>query len=256
MAIGCIDYLVVRELAKANLIPPQPDVLELGEANWYGDVDVKQLIGDIQQYADLDTQYELLSRLEKLYSDPSAPNVAFDIAKVFYRTFLKYRSITAIDLHGTASALRYNLNDPLPMDRQFHIVINTGTAEHVFNVCQFFKSMDERTLPEGLMIHAFPFMGWLDHGFYTFNPTLIADLAMANNYQILIWLYSEGQHFVEIKNIEQIHEMKKRSEIHENSMQHLVLRKPKEDQSFVVPMQGYYARTISKSAAEDWAKRG
>jgi hypothetical protein len=78
------------------------------------------------------------------------------------------------------------------LDRQFHVVINSGTAEHVFNACQFFKTVHERTFPGGLMIHAFPFVGWLDHGFYNFNPTLIADLAAANQYAFLIWVYSES----------------------------------------------------------------
>ena len=254
MAISAIDYLVFRALAKARAIPPQPDVLELGEANWYGDVDISLLVGDIQAYVDRDKQAELLRELEKLFSNLSAEGVYFDIAKVFYKTFLNYRSIIAIDLHGSSKALRYNLNEPVSMDRQFHVVINTGTAEHVFNVFQFFKTVHERTCPGGLMIHAFPFLGWLDHGFYNFNPTLIADLAVANQYDLLVWMYSELQpfRFVQIKNIEQIHEMKKRGEMRENSMLHAVLRKPQNEQTFVAPMQGYYSGKLSELAVQDW----
>jgi hypothetical protein len=47
--------------------------------------------------------------------------------------------------------------------------------------------------------------------------------------------------------------MKKRGEIHENSMNHVVLRKP-HDRAFVAPMQGYYAGNISTSARDDWSK--
>jgi hypothetical protein len=256
MAISSIDYLVFRELAKAKAIPPQPDVLELGEANWYGDVEIGQLVGDIQEYANKDTRVELLKQLEILVSNLSAEGVYFDIAKAFYKTFLDYRSITAIDLHGTSKALRYDLNEPVAMDRQFHVAINTGTAEHVFNVCQFFKTVHERTCPEGLMIHAFPFVGWLDHGFYNFNPTMIADLAAANQYVLLVWVYSESQpfRFVQIKNIEQLHEMKNRGEIRENSMLHAVLRKPREERIFVAPIQGYYSGSLSASATRDWTE--
>lgn len=254
MAISAADYLVFRELAKAGAIPPQPDVLELGEANWYGDVEIGQLVGDIQSYVDTNKQASLLSELERLFSDLSAEGVFFDIAKVFYKTFLDYRSITAIDLHGTSKALRCNLNEPVIMDRQFHVVINTGTAEHVFNLLQFFKTMHEWTCPGGLMIHAFPFMGWLDHGFFNFNPTLIADLAAANQYVVPVWVYSETQpfRFVQIRNIEQIHEMKKRGELREDSMLHTVLRKPQQEQTFVVPMQGYYSGKLSESSVKDW----
>jgi hypothetical protein len=256
MAISAVDYIVFRELAKAHAIPPQPDVLELGEANWYGDVEVGQLVGDIQERCGKERQTELLRRLEVLFSNLSVDGAYFDIAKVFYKTFLDYRSITAIDLHGTPSALRYNLNEPVSMDRQFHVVINTGTAEHVFNVFQFFRTVHECTCPGGLMIHAFPFMGWLDHGFYNFNPTLIADLAAANQYVLMLWVYSESQpfRFVQIKNIEQLHEMKKRGELHENSMLHAVMRKPQQENPFIPPMQGYYSGKLSDVAAQDWTK--
>ena len=106
------------------------------------------------------------------------------------------------------------------------------------------------------MIHTFPFVGWLDHGFYNINPTLIADLAAANKYEILIWIYSESNplKIVQVRNIEEFHEMKKRGEIRENSMLHVVLRKSAQEQPFVTPMQGFYAGVLSSSAAEDWTK--
>jgi len=254
MAVTALDYIVFRELAKANAIPSQPDVLELGEANWYGDVEIGQLVGDIQDRCK-ERQTELLLQLEKLYSDLSAQYVYFDIAKVFYKTFLDYRSITAIDFHGTPNALRYDLNAPVPMNRQFQVVINNGTAEHVFNVCQFLKTVHECTCPGGVMIHAFPFMGWLDHGFYNFNPTLIADLAAANQYIRMLWAYGEISPFriVQIGNIEQVHEMKKQGELHENSVLYVVMRKPQQEKPFVLPMQGYYSGSLSEPVAEDWA---
>ena len=46
MALNVIDYVIYRELSKAKLVPAQPDVLELGEANWYGDVEITQLAED------------------------------------------------------------------------------------------------------------------------------------------------------------------------------------------------------------------
>jgi len=254
MAVSALDYIIFRELARANAIPPQPDVLELGEANWYGDVEISQLVGDIRERCSEERQMELLLQLEKLFADPSAQSVYFDIAKVFYKTFLDYRSITAIDFNGTANALRYDLNAPISINRQFQVVINTGTAEHVFNVCQFLKTAHECTCPGGLMIHAFPFMGWLDHGFYNFNPTLIADLAAANQYILMLWAYGEIQPFriMQLSGIEQIHEMKKQGELRENSILYVVMRKPQQEKPFVLPMQGYYSGRLSKTAAEDF----
>lgn len=35
------------------------------------------------------------------------------------------------------------------------------------------------------MIHGMPFHGWIDHGFYCFQPTFYWDLAAANRYEPL-----------------------------------------------------------------------
>lgn len=257
MAISEIDYVIYSELSRAKQIPPQPDVLELGEANWYGDVEIARLAQDIGEYANPECCIELLKKLEQLVQkDPRIPfnRINFDIAKVFYKTFLDYRSITAIDLNGTDAALQYDLNVPVPLEKQYHIVVNTGTAEHVFNVCQFFKTVHERTLPGGLMIHSMPFTGWLDHGFFNFNPTFIADLATANQYQVLLWVYGEllPTRIVQLKNVEQVHAMAQKKELGSNSIQCVVMRKSLQEMPFAVPMQGFYARRISDQAERDW----
>jgi hypothetical protein len=76
--------------------------------------------------------------------------------------------------------------------------LNNGTAEHVFNVGQLFKTMHERTKPLGLMLHDGPFTGWVNHGFYTFQPTLYLDLAAANDYELLaMFLMDWDAHNVE-----------------------------------------------------------
>jgi hypothetical protein len=256
MAISTVDCVVFRELSRSKAFPAHPDVLELGEANWYGDVTIEQLVADIQEFADADSRLELLRQLESLLMQPSSSRFHFDVAKIFYRTFLGYRTITAIDLHGTEQALRLDLNLPVPIDGQFHVVMNSGTAEHVFNICQFFKTTHEKTRPGGLMIHALPFTGWLDHGFFNFNPTFVADLAAANQYQPLIWLHAESQplRLIQIQSIAQVHEMGKRGELGTNSLHYVVLRKPQENRPFVVPMQGIYSGNVSAQAKEDWMK--
>ena len=37
----------------------------------------------------------------------------------------------------------------------------------------------------GLMLNILPFIDWVNHGFYNFNPIIFADLAASNSYQIL-----------------------------------------------------------------------
>ena len=84
------------------------------------------------------------------------------------------------------------MNLPLPFSDRFDVVTNLGTAEHVFNQYQVFKSAHEKTNPGGIMIHALPNQGCYDHGFYNYHPTFVFDLSQANRYQIVTLLYSDG----------------------------------------------------------------
>jgi hypothetical protein len=143
------------ELKKSRLLPPQPTFLELGEANWYGDVPYEQLSNDIcLLLEDPEEQIRLLQELIDVVR-AEQPNMLWDIAKIFYRLFLEYRETVAIDFGGTEKALRLDLNQPISLGRQFDVVYNGGTAEHVFNVWQFFNYLIRRKGP--LWRHSTPY---------------------------------------------------------------------------------------------------
>jgi hypothetical protein len=104
------------------------------------------------------------------------------------------------------------------------------------------------------MIHDTPFVGWIDHGFYNFNPTFFWDLAAANQYHVYVFLYAETKppKTVNLTSREQILQMAKSNEIGKNALLCIALRRPDKAIPFRFPMQGYYAGTISQSAMEDW----
>jgi hypothetical protein len=253
MAINAIDYALWRTMAAKKVLAAKPDVLEIGEANWYSDVPLDHLADDIPKFAVPELAASLLETLRQIRAqDPD--RYLFDIAKIFYKTFLDYQSITAIDQHGTSAALKFDLNEAVPIAKRFHITINNGTAEHIFNRYQVFKTIHERTLPGGVMLHALPFGGYLDHGFYNYNPTLIVDLAASNDYRILQWLYGEltPLRILSLSHMEQVHEMARHGELGPNSFHYAVFQKAHEDRAFAVPMQGFYAGKLSATAQEDW----
>lgn len=170
MAIDAGAVQFWRALREKGLLPRDPRVLEIGEANWYGDVPA----ADVPELAGLTGE-----------DDP------FDVAKAFYRGFLGERAdFVAVDGSGTERALRLDLNYPLPASLgKFGVTVNSGTAEHVFDQCQVFRTAHERTLPGGLMVHAAPASGWPDHGFYNYHPGLFRDLAAANGYEVLLEMF-------------------------------------------------------------------
>src|SRR4051794_29092668 len=111
MAISLVDYSVMRFLREQNLFPLGGDLLEVGEANWYGDADPSMLRADISKFAAPAKQQSLIAELNEALK-PDRPNAPWDIARIYWETFLQPSSITAIDLHGTEKALKLDLNFP------------------------------------------------------------------------------------------------------------------------------------------------
>lgn len=253
MAITALEYFLLAELAGAGVLPPEPAVLELGEANWYGDVPLDRLAADIRAGRLAATEKKaLLARLDRAAGRTDDMRL-FEIAKVALNLFTGYRSLISIDLNG-ASSLRFDLNQPVPLDRRFDLILDLGTAEHVFNIHQLFKTVHDLTRPGGLMIHGTPFTGWIDHGFYSFQPTFYWDLAAANGYAMKGMLYGQLQPF-KLKSMnrrEDVPAMLKADEFGANGMIFAVMGKAADESPFRAPMQGLYAGALSDDLTAAW----
>lgn len=230
MALTAADVQFWLALKAAKQLPINPAVLEIGEANWYGDVNPRDLVA------------QGIFDGSALAAAMATPEPAFVVAKLFYQTVLGYRFILAIDKHGTRESLQYDLNQPLPMESaaKFEVVINTGTGEHVFDQRQLFQSIHDHTAVGGLMVHAAPFTGWLDHGFYCYQPCFWRDLAAANGYTVV-----DVAHFTMAANdfvrLPATLDAVPRAEI--NTMLYIAFRKVNDD-AFRVPIQGRYQGAI------------
>lgn len=253
MAITTIEYALFSTLREQDVFPLGADMLELGEANWYGDVPLDTLAADVRRLARPDDVESLMTRL-RAASRSTDEFRLWEMAKVFYGAFCHQSEPTSIDFHGTPKALKLDLNGPIDLGRRFGVVLNLGTAEHVFNIAQVFKTVHELTLPGGLMMHGLPLGGWLDHGFYNVNPTLYWDLAAANDYRVLLVVYSElnPPKLIQLESREHLHALAKSGSLGTNSLVYAVFERPREAREFRVPMQGYYAQAISESARAAW----
>jgi SAM-dependent methyltransferase len=225
MAISATHYQLLSRLKP--LLPHGGTLLEIGEANWYGDLDPAS-VG--------------LERQENLFS----------VAKAFYQQLFAPSRCVAVDMNGTPAAWRCDLNKPLPPLGLFDVVINHGTAEHIFNIAQVFASIHAACKAGGLMIHESPFTGWLDHGFYTLQPTLFYDLAAANGYEIVSASieHIQSQTIIDVESREQMTHLLTTG-VPCNAMLYVVLRKTTEV-GFAIPQQGYYARKLSEAAKQAW----
>lgn len=228
MAISETHYRLLQELHRRGELPQGGGILEIGEAEFYGDFDCGEIAG--------------------------ASGDGFSIVKQIYRNLWNPITVHAIDLIGP-NGQRVDLNTAIhdPDGHTYDTVINHGTAEHIFNIANVFQLMHDACKTDGLMIHESPFTGWIDHGFYCLQPTLFWDLAVANNYQIVLFalehLASKTSYFV--RNRDEIHEAKRRGQLADNLMCFVVFRKTVY-QPFRVPMQGVYAGTAGDAAVAAW----
>jgi len=234
-------------------------VLEFGEQNWFGDVDPREIDGLIGQFEpDADVRGRLSAQLQEILT-ARRQFVLFELARLFYRVVLGEHQYRAIDLHGTPLAERHNLNEPLPITEQFDLVTNIGTAEHVFNVDQFFRSLHQRTRPGGLMLHVMPNQGCYDHGLFNFHPTFLFDLAGHNGYRIECLLYCDmttgpGGQWVQLFGRADYVRLAVSGQLSPYSYLMAVLRKAESETPFVPPMQGYYDNRLPAELAEAWAR--
>jgi len=242
MAITRVSYELLKE--HRDYLPRGGSLLEIGEANWYGDAPASVLLEDAP-----DAEAAEMVRAGNRDQD------LFALAKAAYAIVFRPRWIESIDLNGTQRAWRWDLNVPAKalVGNWADVVINNGTLEHVFDLRQAFESIHDATKRGGIMIHDCPFTGWVDHGFYTLQPTLFYDLAHANGYDLISLAITHFQSgtIIRVQSREELHALK---DIPDNAMLFVVMRKV-HDAPFRVPMQGVYDGRLSEEGARAWQER-
>lgn len=249
MAITKGDCLVWRTLRRMGLdtISSRPKVLEIGKANWYGDVKGDEFSKDWKEFGpDI--------------PEPDIPLDSWVLADWYYRIMLRNPDRIAIDLDPECPkpVCRIDLNDGVNFEnwapvREFDIVINTGTCEHIFDQRRVWQVIHDGCKVGGLMVHALPLWGWLDHGFVNYNPTFIADVAAENDYEILVWVYSEldPPMAVRVSGPDGIHALYPRIREGRSAMMHVAMRRTR-DRGFQIPMQGVYSKRATPQSVRTW----
>jgi len=243
MAISSTYYQLLRELREAGELPQGGKILEIGQANFYGDCDPREWLPDIERFAatklSADIQRSRLSLLLKMSRAGQMESSLFGLARLIYSImFSSSRSPDSIDFHGCNDALRLDLNSAVNLGK-YSVVLNHGTAEHIFNIAQVFRTMHDCTEDGGLMIHEAPFTGWIDHGFYSLQPTLFFDLAHANGYEIVKLAIEDltNKTYAVVSSREEI--FKLRDDLPKNTLLFVAIRK-RGNAEFVIPQQGVY----------------
>ncbi len=120
--------------------------------------------------------------LEKLSSKKSFTTKDYFIS-------IGFNEYKSIDLNGAYDSYQFDLNknilETYNFNQKYDLVINNGTGEHVFNQFSLFLNFHNLTKVNGIMLNILPFIDWINHGFYNFNPIFFGDLAASNKYEII-----------------------------------------------------------------------
>ena len=179
---------------------------------------------------------------------------------------LGYISYSSIDINGAYDSYKFDLNknifEKYNFKEKFDLVINNGTGEHIFDQYNLFLNFHNLTKINGLMLSILPFIDWINHGFYNFNPIFFADLAASNGYDIVKISFANrnGAELTIDKNdyevlFEQIKPNTSATKF-KRSLEYIkeklginillvVILKKKIDRNFKTPLQGKYLQDIN-----------
>lgn len=234
MAISLTHYQLLKLLKERGELPQGGRILEIGKANWYGDAPPSVV-------------------------DPSLPDGAdgFAVVERLYEQLFANDELVAIDQDPNApGAFAHDLNTlgcGSGDMQSARVVINHGTAEHVFNIANVFKVMHDACQVGGLIVHESPFTGWTSHGFYCLQPALFYDVARENGYEMVLVAteHLRSRTFQEYASHEDILAAKYRDQLPDNLMLFVAMRKNL-DEPFRTPTQGVYAGTESPFVCQMW----
>jgi hypothetical protein len=176
-------------LRSQKLEPAGLRFLDIGCSNLYGGTpdEYERFLSSYGRFApgaELREYSEMISLAATPHPIAGGVNGAW-LGELLERVGCEY---TAYDIFQGYKTTIFDLNksDVLPQHRgYFDLVINCGTTEHVVNQVNSFRVIHDATRVEGLIYHALPMVGYMDHGYFNYNPRIFFDLAQANEYSIL-----------------------------------------------------------------------
>ncbi len=172
--VAALNVIECRNVISSN----NPKAVDLGsQTSSINDIFIKNLVDN----------NKTINSIQKKNLNNLSSSQSFTTEDYFKSVgFKEYKSI---DINGAYNSLQFDLNknilETYSYSEKYDLVINNGTGEHVFNQYALFLNFHNLTKLNGIMLNILPFIDWINHGFYNFNPIFFADLAASNNYQII-----------------------------------------------------------------------
>jgi len=197
LGIGVEIVGLLIELRKSGYFHQPAAVMEIGAQQLSN-----SLLAARDRVADLGKQFGI----EEPFSlaSPQASHIVhgdlehLDANAPFARDFWRWLGFDygAIDIDGSPGSIPLDLNyDSVPPQARgkYDFVTNFGTTEHVANQLNAFEVIHDLTRHHGVMLHALPAQGMLNHGLVNYNFKFFWMLARSNGYRFIHASFSHSR---------------------------------------------------------------
>lgn len=175
---SCISLL----LETRKLTPFKGNILQLGRQWIFFSYD--HLVEKAKKHNAILTDPKKLS----FSHDPTYAKAKFIDDITFFES-LGFSKVESLDVTDAESpTYTWDLNKPIPakFHNQYDVILDGGTSEHICNIPQVLKNIHLMLKDDGIVIHAAnPIHNHVDHGYYSFSPSLFYDYYFVNSYDIL-----------------------------------------------------------------------
>lgn len=140
--------------------------------------------------------------------------------------------------------------------KKFDFIYDGGSLEHVFNITQGLKNLTYLVKKDGYIMHLLPANNYIDHGFYSFNPTLLKDYYIQNNFKIIEFFLIKQNYnlkenhtwYVYEYNEEQIKDYDKWNWKNNRMLLWVIAKKNSNSKKVIYPTQSKYLKLHNKKS--------
>jgi hypothetical protein len=188
-----IHFKLVRYLADSGYIQSGSRMMDVGTQNLMF-VEEEGAIAFIRQLRRSPITEDDVARVRQVcyFSTPRPGERTAFLHELLSLTDVSYDSIDIVDgLKTTIFDLNFD-TAPSQWLRAFDLVINCGTLEHVVHQYRALNFIHDVLKVNGIWFDQPPSIGFLNHGYFNYNPLFYLDLAAANRYDLLQAWYSHA----------------------------------------------------------------
>ena len=183
-----ISFQMIQKMQELKLMPEKHTaVLDIGSSNLYSAS--KDEILQFLSSRGITKTTELSSFAERLATDSlydhggGSKNTAF-VGELLEKAGFKYDAIDIADGYKTTILDLNHESAPTDFVGAYDLVLNFGTTEHLLNQYNAFKVIHDATKVGGYIVNQLPSVGFSDHGYFTYTPRCMFDMAGYNNYEV------------------------------------------------------------------------